>query len=201
MKGDKGGLAQVDLIFFFKPENIYTLPSSCSHLGNPVWPLSPANTERSVNAAAPVPGGAASTGTSSQPGFVKDQEHHQARVWVPELQPVCLLIASSLRDCFCPSFLSTDLLHCTQLDSSQSNLLTEKQRMQNLALRVFAILTRRLEQAFLFSYWFTYSNARNSGLDCSLQAFPTDLSKELNYIKIIAWRLCRDQPWIIARNT
>lgn len=153
MKGDKEELAQVDLIMFFKARNIYKLPSSSSHLGNLVWPLSPANTECSVNAAAPIPGGAVSTGASSRLGFVKDQEHHQARVWVPELQPVCILIASSLRDCFCPSFLTTDLFHCTQLDASQSNLRTEKQqRMHNLALYVFVIPTCRLEQAFLFSY-------------------------------------------------
>lgn len=187
---------------FFKARNIYKLPSSSSHLGNLVWPLSPANTECSVNAAAPIPGGAVSTGASSRLGFVKDQEHHQARVWVPELQPVCILIASSLRDCFCPSFLTTDLFHCTQLDASQSNLRTEKQqRMHNLALYVFVIPTCRLEQAFLFSYWFSYSNARTSGLGCSLQAFPADLNKELNYIKIVAWRLCRDKSWIIAKNT
>lgn len=167
-----------------------------------MWPLSPANTEYSVNAAALIPGGAVSTGTSSQPGFVKDQEHHQACVWVPELQPVSLLITSSLQDCFCPSFLGTDFFHCTQLDSSQSNLLTEKkQRMQDLALCVFMTAIRRLKQAFLFSYWFMYSNARTSGFDCSLQAFPTDLNKELNYTNIIAWRLCRDQSWIIAKNT
>ena len=159
-----------------------------------MWPLSPANTECSVNAAAPIPGVAVSPGTPSQPGFVKDQEHHQARVWIPEVQPVWLLVGSSVQDCFRPSFLSTDFFHCTRPESGQSNLVTEKkQRVLNLALCVFFIPTHRLEPDFLSSYWFRYSNARTSGLGCSLQAFPIDLNKDLKYIKIIAWSLVRDQ--------